>query len=67
MLDLFNQEITQFLKAPNYSRALIVIVWDGEFYPCPNQPISSATKSEPSEKPPQLIKASITICKYYSI
>ena len=42
-------------------------VWDGEFHPCPNQPISSATKSEPSDKPPQLIKASFTTNKNYDI
>ena len=42
-------------------------IWDGEFHPCPNQPISSATKSEPPDKPPQLIKASFTLYKDYDI
>ena len=46
---------------------LEVSVWEGEFHPCPNQSISSATKSEPSDKPPQLIKASFTIYKYCDI
>ena len=41
-------------------------VWDGEFHPCPNQPIS-ATKCEQSDKPPQLIKASFTLNKDYDI
>ena len=43
------------------------LVWHGEFHPCPNQPISSTTKSEPSDKPPQLIKASFTLFKDYDI
>ena len=44
-----------------------ITVWDGEFHPCTNQLISSATKSEPSDKPPQLTNASFTIYKYYDI
>ena len=39
----------------------LITVRDGEFHPYPNQPISSATKSEPSDKPPQLIKSPFKI------
>ena len=61
-----------FLRSQGNHRLKIVFfkprqakpVWDGEFHPCP-KPISSATKSEPSDKPPQLIKEPFTIYKYY--
>ena len=37
---------------------MVKLVGDGEFHPCPNSN-SSATKSEPSDEPPQLIKCCI--------